>query len=201
VSGGIVGEQMNAAIIVAHPDDEVIWCGGLMLQRPQWHWTVLSLCRADDPDRRPKFEAVCSRLGATGLISNLDDSEILAAIDPAKDIGPRVLDFLGHRRWNVILTHGDNGEYGHLRHRQVHMEVCRLLAAGALESQILWTFAYDCELDGKCRPSSRASMFIPLSSVQLETKKSVIRDCYGYGEDSFEVSACVSPECFACTIC
>src|SRR5690554_5968831 len=139
---------MNAAIIVAHPDDEIIWCGGLILQRPQWQWTVLSLTRADDPVRRPRFESVCSQLGAQGLISNLDDSPTLAAIDPAKDIGGRILDFLGARRWGIILTHGPAGEYGHLRHIQVHREVGRIVATGALSCRILWTFAYDCDMDG-----------------------------------------------------
>jgi hypothetical protein len=37
---------MKAAIIVAHPDDETIWSGGLILKKPEWQWTVLSLCRA-----------------------------------------------------------------------------------------------------------------------------------------------------------
>ena len=43
----------SAVVIVAHPDDEVIWCGGLILQKPDWDWTILSLCRATDRDRRP----------------------------------------------------------------------------------------------------------------------------------------------------
>lgn len=37
---------MKAAIIVAHPDDETIWSGGLILKKPEWQWTVLSPCRA-----------------------------------------------------------------------------------------------------------------------------------------------------------
>lgn len=36
---------MKAAIIVAHPDDEIIWCGGLILKHPEWDRTVLSLSR------------------------------------------------------------------------------------------------------------------------------------------------------------
>ena len=50
---------MNAVAIVAHPDDEIIWCGGLLLQRSQWDWTVLNECREDlDTTRRELREAI-----------------------------------------------------------------------------------------------------------------------------------------------
>ena len=68
---------MKAAIIVAHPDDESIWSGGLILQKPDWEWTVLSLCRADDPDRSRKFESVSGLLGFDAFISDVDDSNPL----------------------------------------------------------------------------------------------------------------------------
>ncbi len=78
---------MKAVIIVAHPDDETIWSGGFVLQHPDWDWTVFTLCRANDPDRVPKFKKVCAHLNATGLMSDLDDSPDLQPIDPKKDIG------------------------------------------------------------------------------------------------------------------
>ena len=64
---------MKAAVIVAHPDDEVIWCGGFVAAHSDFEWTVLSLSRSDDSDRQPKFKAVCEMLGVHGIISDLDD--------------------------------------------------------------------------------------------------------------------------------
>ena len=45
----------NAAVIVAHPDDETLWTGGAILMHPEINWTVITLCRLSDPDRSPKF--------------------------------------------------------------------------------------------------------------------------------------------------
>ena len=189
---------MRAVIIVAHPDDEVIWSGGLILRHPQWEWTVLSLCRADDADRRPKFERVCSVLGATGIVSDLDDSATLKAIDPEVEIGGRVLAHLGGRDWDLCLTHGPNGEYGHERHKQVHRVVKMLVEREQLRCRRLWTFAYDYSAEaGACLPADWADRTLALSPQELGEKKRIVREEYGYPEDGFELRACISPECFA----
>jgi hypothetical protein len=39
----------NAAVIVAHPDDETLWAGGMILTHPGYNWFVASLCRKSDP--------------------------------------------------------------------------------------------------------------------------------------------------------
>lgn len=187
----------EAAVIVAHPDDEVIWCGGLILRNPEWSWTVLSLCRSDDADRCPKFRSVCAGLGVRGLITDLDDGSPLARIDPAGEIGRRVREQLGGGSWDICLTHGANGEYGHRRHREVHAEVCRLASGGALRCGQLWTFAYDCRAEtGDCRPLDDADILVALTGVELAEKRRIVREQYGYGEAGFEVRACISPEAF-----
>lgn len=187
----------SALAIVAHPDDEIIWCGGLFLQTPEWDWTVLCLCRDDDRDRRPKFFRVCECLGMQGFMSDLDDSNPLRPIYPPADIGWRIRAMSNERDWDLCITHGANGEYGHLRHKQVHGEVMRLVANGQLECRELWTFAYDCDATtGQCTPQHDADMNVPLTSEQLAEKKRLIHEVYGYGKDSFEVRACISPETF-----
>jgi len=152
-----------AAVIVAHPDDEIIWSGGLILSNPHWDWTILSLCRADDPDRSVKFNAICERLDLEGIISDLDDSYQPAQIDPGRHIGRRILDRLGRFAWDLCITHGANGEYGHVRHKQIHREVVSLVRKGTLRSQELWTFAYECDTAASvCRPSDNADSLMKL---------------------------------------
>jgi len=186
-----------AVVIVAHPDDEIIWSGGLILSNPDWDWTVLSLCRADDPDRSVRFRAVCERLGLEGIISDLDDGDPPAHIHLRRQIGRRVMDNVGRTGWDLCVTHGTNGEYGHLRHKQVHQEVVSLVGRGMLRSRELWTFAYDCEAsDAACGPSGDADILLTLSGEQLRRKKEIVRNEYGYAADSFEVRACISPESF-----
>jgi LmbE family N-acetylglucosaminyl deacetylase len=188
---------MDALVIVAHPDDEVIWCGGLLLRRPRWRWLILSLCRAGDPDRAPRFGRVCGRLGVEGIMEDLDDGNPLAELDGPRDIAPLIRRLAAGRRWDLCLTHGANGEYGHPRHRQVHAEVVRLVRRGELACRRLWTFAVQCRSDGQCTPLETANRRLRLSAQELAAKRRIVRELYGFAEDSFEVRACSSPESFA----
>ncbi len=156
----------------------------------------MSLCRAGDPDRRVKFERVCRHIGAEGIICDVDDGNPLGEIDPAAEIGGRIIKHLGGREWDLCLTHGANGEYGHRRHRQIHRQVLRLAEAGELRCRRLWTFSYVCHDSGQCAAAGDADVKLPLSDEQLREKKRIMHEMYGYGRDSFEVSACTSPEGF-----
>ena len=194
----VIIDAMNAAIIVAHPDDEIIWAGGFVLQHRDWDWCVLALCRADDPDRAPKFRRVCELIGVDGAISDLDDSNPLQPIDPHSEIGGRVLERLGGREWDLVLTHGPNGEYGHERHRQTHQVVAALVECGELRTERLWTFAYEAASPaGDCHPAPWADFTVDLSPEQLAEKRHIVRDEYGYTANGFEVRACISPEAFS----
>ena len=188
---------MKSVVIVAHPDDEVIWCGGLIMKNPDWDWTILSLCRADDPDRGPKFHKACKSLAVSGSISDLNDTEPLVPISPRREIGRRIIHHVGKVKWDLCLTHGPNGEYGHQRHREIHKEVFSLIVDGILDCEQLWTFDYQCDAESRtCRANPRAEILIDLSEEILSNKRRIITDVYGYGEDSFECAACVSPEGF-----
>src|ERR1035438_6108590 len=54
-------------------DDETLWCGGYILTHPEFLWRIVTLCRAADPDRAPRFGRVLRRLGAEGEMADLDD--------------------------------------------------------------------------------------------------------------------------------
>ena len=67
------GQTLRAAVVVAHPDDETLWCGGYILAHPEYDWRIVTLCRASDPDRAPKFRRVLEQLGAVGDMADSDD--------------------------------------------------------------------------------------------------------------------------------
>jgi hypothetical protein len=63
----------RAAVVVAHPAYETLWCGGYILNHPKFLWRIVTLCRATDQDRARKFRQVLDRLGAEGEMADLDD--------------------------------------------------------------------------------------------------------------------------------
>ena len=126
--------------IIAHPDDETIWMGGTILQNPNWNWTIFSLCRKDDLDRMPKFKKVCEFYKAKAIISDLDDetSDSLSL----KQIKQKIEQNLSKTNYDIIFTHGSNGEYGHIRHKEIYHAVKEMISEKTLTCDSLYTFSY-----------------------------------------------------------
>ena len=111
-------ENNECAVIVAHPDDETLWAGGLMLMNPEVKWTVLTLCRKSDPDRAPRFFKALERLNAVGFMADPDDGPEQRPLD-SSEIQKTITELLPSKRFDLIITHSTAGEYTrHLRHEE-----------------------------------------------------------------------------------
>lgn len=188
---------MQCLVVVAHPDDESIWMGGVMLRHRDWHWHVLSLCRAGDPDREPRFHTVARELGVRGRISDLDDSPVLAPLSPdLREIKDRVRDLLP-READLIFTHGPDGEYTyHPRHVEISRAVREMVRDGELTGTLVF-FAYE---DGggayRPRPAADAQIRIELTPEELTRKQHVLRDIYDFQPGSLEFDSAGLVEAF-----
>ncbi len=158
-----LGPRPRAAVVVAHPDDETLWCGGYILTHPEFLWRIVTLCRAADPDRAPKFRQVLQRLGAEGEMADLDDGPDQAPL-PVEQVQETTARLLAGTSYNLILTHGPKGEYTrHRRHAECCQAVVELWRSGGIDTNRLWLFAYE---DGgraylprvreRCRSAGRA---------------------------------------------
>jgi LmbE family N-acetylglucosaminyl deacetylase len=192
----------TALIIVAHPDDETIWSGGLIMQNPSWNWTIFSLCRVDDLNRAPKFKKVCDRLKAKSIITNLDDESDEPLL--TEGIKEMILSNLKEKNYDYIFTHGKNGEYGHIRHLDVHEAVTELVEEKKLQCEKLWFFAY---IPSSQRSLHNKEIFIPIADkkadwrIQLTDKQhkeklKLITDIYGFIPPIFETMAAGKEEAF-----
>jgi LmbE family N-acetylglucosaminyl deacetylase len=188
---------MQAAVIVAHPDDETLWSGGTILMHPDWQWTVITLCRKSDSDRAPKFFRALERLHASGAMGDLDDGPEQHPIPPS-EIENAVLSLLPETGHDIIFTHSPFGEYTrHRRHEETGRAVMRLWRRKAILSPEVRLFAY--EDGGKQylpRPVDHAHMKIRLSDSIWEEKVHIMRDLYGFAPDTFEVCALQRVEAF-----
>ena len=186
-------------VIVAHPDDETIWMGGSLIKhcviKKDWKVEIISLCRKNDAERAEKFFKVCSFLNAKGFISDLDDSEdgSYKEITP-EDITARLKKFI-NGGYDIIFTHGENGEYGHKRHIEVHNAVKGLLKSGELRVKKAFFFSYAIK-GGILEINSSADNLINLDKNIYSRKKFIIHKIYGFDKGSFEEKCCGKKEAF-----
>jgi LmbE family N-acetylglucosaminyl deacetylase len=196
-SSGQAWEYKNCLLIVAHPDDETLWAGGIMLLHPQTRWTVITLTRKSDPDRAPKFQRVMEYLGAKGIMADLDDGPEQKPL-AEKEIRKTLLSLMPMDRFDLILTHSRWGEYTrHLRHEETSRTVLMMHSIGELPSKRIWMFAYE-DGGGKYlpKPSRDADVQVWLPENIWQEKYKIITEMYGFGADSFEAKCCPKQETF-----
>ena len=181
--------EKEILVIVAHPDDETIWMGGTLI-RSKLKETIICLCRKNDKDRAPKFEKACKILGAEGHIFDLDDFEKGYYKKISKqDVIKKILSITKKKKYDYLYTHGENGEYKHIRHIQIHEGVKEMLKKELLFAKEVFFFSYlkrKNNFQGYAIYNSNAYKLIKLNRNELSMKKNIIKNIYGYKKRGFE---------------
>lgn len=187
----------NILVIVAHPDDETLWCGGTMLLHPTLNWFVACLCRKNDTDRAPKFKKALTAYNAKGSMGNLNDSAEQLPLNK-KEVKKAILNLLPKQNFDLVITHSPSGEYTrHLRHEEIGRAVIELWNDHKIAAKELWTFAFE---DGNKKHHPHA---IPGASITHKLPKNIwkekyriITEVYGFEKTGFEAKTTPKAEAF-----
>lgn len=191
-------ENLKALVVVAHPDDEVIWMGGVMMRFKNVDWTVLSLCRASDTDREPKFRRVMKHLDVKGFIEDLEDDDLISVQESIPKIKKQILKYTKTKKFDYLFTHGLNGEYGHDRHIGTHLAIKSLLKTKEISFQDAYFFNYQ-KQDNKKNPiipGLNSEYLLKLREKEYLEKKRIVAEMYGYPYDGIDVNLCSKEEAF-----
>ena len=194
-----IKEGMRCAVIVAHPDDETIWCGGTILMHPEAKWTVASVCRKSDTDRAPRFHKAVERFGGAGFMADLDDGPEQSPLN-RRELKDTILELLPSMEFDLLITHGLWGEYTrHIRHEETGEAVMALWKSEKLSSKQVWRLAYE---DGNGeylpRPVRESDLKTRLSDEIWREKYEIITKIYGFSPESFEAKSAGREESFWC---
>ncbi|MCM1179170.1 MAG: Ig-like domain-containing protein [Clostridium sp.] len=123
-------KDVDNLMIVAHPDDETLWGGGHLISD---NYLVVCLTNGDDEVRKRDFMNCLKVSKDKGIILSYPD-----LIDKKKGVGienrstweyeqlaiRKDIDMLlKYKKWNIVVTHNPNGEYGHQHHKYTSKHV------------------------------------------------------------------------------
>jgi hypothetical protein len=132
-------------------------------------------------------------------MADLDDGPDQAPL-PVEQVQETTARLLAGSSYNLILTHGPNGEYTrHRRHSECCKTVIELWRSGGIDTRRLWLFAYE---DGNLAYLPRVRddadrRDVLTKGVWLE-KHRLITDLYGFRPDSWEARTTPREEGFWC---
>ena len=117
-------------MIVAHPDDEALWGGGILIS--ELNWKVICVSCGYQEWRKDDFERAMNFLNITDyeiwdFPDNLPDGVPAWTDEIILEISNRIKKILNEKKYDKIVTHGPDGEYGHNQHKAVHQIVKNLV--------------------------------------------------------------------------
>ena len=118
----------------------------------------------------------------------------------SRQVEETIARLLAGNSYDLLLTHGPNGEYTqHRRHAECCRAVVELWRSGGIRANRLWMFAYE---DGdraylpRVRQDADRRDVLP-DDIWVE-KQRLITDLYGFGPDSWEALTTPREEGFWC---
>ena len=117
---------MKALALVAHPDDCVIFAYSFMYAHPGFDWTVGYLTYTPTSPRGRELAEFWKRRGIATVFLGLEDhwhdnEQKQLTRWTRTDADTKCWDLA--QQYDLVLTHDEHGDYGHIHHQVVHEAV------------------------------------------------------------------------------
>ena len=166
-------------LIVAHPDDETIFCGGTMLVYPNCQWDVVCMTEGDGNATQEEFDAAITKFRDHGVTiksywlerKKFNKKMTVAEIDDLKSKWKTKIKEQNFKP-NVVITHNEKGEYGHQDHKNLNQVVNNIF------SEIpVWEFICPGS-KSTSQPYKKITKTIPLTGQVLKDKTEIFNKSY-----------------------
>ena len=155
-------------LVVAHPDDETIFFGALLLSRRKRPWHVVCVTDADAEGmgrrRHRQFIRACKLLGVA-RVECLGFPDIFEQRLDLEQLEERLTSFMYPSCPTEVFTHGVLGEYGHPHHQDVSFAVHTVFH----DRCPVYSSAYNCFPD----------LLVRLTRARFEMKAHILSEIYG----------------------
>lgn len=126
--------NVDKLMIIAHPDDELIFGGKELIKEKGWKvvcvtngsnraGNIFSFCPAEK--RIKEFISVMNKLECRYEILDYEDNGFNANWNEISMLN-KIRQLIDEKKYKKILTHNLNGEYGHVQHKKISEIVHRL---------------------------------------------------------------------------
>lgn len=113
-------DKVKNLMIVAHPDDELIFGGGHLLEGD---YLVLCITNGRNKTRKAEFQKVMEDTGNQGIILEYPD-KVCGSRDEWDNVKDGIFSDIEKvitlKKYDMIVTHNERGEYGHIHHKMTH---------------------------------------------------------------------------------
>lgn len=133
-------ENIDKVMIVAHPDDDMIWGGSHLIDD---NYLVVCITCGAREDRVLEFKNVMNATGSKYIMLDYPDKtngERDNWDTVYSDITKDIERILAMKDWKLIVTHNENGEYGHIHHKMTHSIVKSVYESNYLDKDNLYFF-------------------------------------------------------------
>ncbi len=164
-------EKAKKLMIVAHPDDDVIWGGAHLMSGDYF---VVCITNGRNDERRPEFEKMLEQSGNSGYILEYPD-KVVGQRDDWKQVWDKIENDVGRimncKKWELIVTHNKDGEYGHQHHIYTNSIVTELYNKNKPDSPL---YNFGTYYSKKKLPDHDSEM-TKISDKELEYKTELVK--------------------------